>query len=92
MKTLSIYDLNVFYSRFDKHDLCDRCDSACEGTRAMPVTLRKRDVISVLQPVNLRKPPGPGDLKGRVLKECATQLGPIFTQLFQLFLNASFVP
>ena len=60
--------------------------------RAMSVTLRERDVTSVLQCVHPRKASGPDGLKGRVLKECASQLGPIFTQLFQLFLNTRFVP
>ena len=38
------------------------------------------------------KAPGPDGLRGRILKECGTQLGGVMTQLFHLFLDASFVP
>ena len=85
-------DLNMFYSRFDKHDFSNECDTVCAGMTPTPVTIKEQDVISIFQQLNPHKAPGPDGLKGRVLKECATQLGPIFTQLFQMFLNISFVP
>lgn len=56
------------------------------------VTIEERDVTSVFRGVNPRKSPGPEGLKGKVLKEYASQLGNVFIWLFQLFLNTSFVP
>ena len=45
-----------------------------------------------LSGVNPRKASGPDSVKGRVLHECSSQLGTLFTRLFQLFLNMQFVP
>lgn len=48
-----------------------------------------RKVVSILSRANPHY--GPGKLKGRVIRECATQLGDVITQLFQWLLDSSFV-
>ena len=45
-------------------------------------------MISCFSRLNPSKAPGPDGLKGRVLKVCAQQLGPVFARLFQLFLDS----
>ena len=49
-------------------------------------------MISCLSRLNPSKAPGPDGFKGRVLKVCAPQLGPVFARLFQLFLDSISVP
>ena len=49
-------------------------------------------VASVLSRVNPHRAPGPDRLRGRVLKDCSTQLSGVFTKLFQSLLGSSFVP
>ncbi|KAL7849098.1 hypothetical protein SRHO_G00207210 [Serrasalmus rhombeus] len=56
------------------------------------MTLKVEEVIAILQQVNPYKANGPDGLKGRVLKECAIQLGPVLTRLFQMLLDTSFLP
>ncbi|XP_025095405.1 uncharacterized protein LOC112564655 [Pomacea canaliculata] len=42
--------------------------------------------------VHLRKPPGFDNVRSKVLEECASQLGGVFTRLFQLSLDSHIVP
>lgn len=81
-------DLNTHYSRFDIHDFSDEIDTMCASLTPAPVIVKERDVMQI----NPRKAAGPDGVIGRVLKECATQLEPVFRQLFHMFLNISFVP
>ena len=45
--------------------------------------LSEADVVTSFSRLNLHKASGPDGLKGRTLKNCATQLGKIFTLIFQ---------
>ena len=56
----------------------------------VPVTTEA--VRSCFARLSLHKAPGPDGLRGRVLMECASQLGHVFARLFQLFLDTKFVP
>lgn len=49
-------------------------------------------VTSVLCKVNPNKAAGPDRLRGRVLKDCSTQLGGVFTRLFQHLLDSGVTP
>ncbi len=51
-------ELNVFYSRFDKHNFSDECDTVCAGMTPAPVTLKEQDVVTILQQVKPYKAPG----------------------------------
>ena len=41
-------NLNMFYSRFDRYDFSDECDSVCAGMIPAFMTLKVEDVISIL--------------------------------------------
>ena len=81
-----VSEINTFYARFDDNNFRNECDDICQSPLA--VTIFEDVVVSVLS----RKAPGPDDLKGKVLKVCTTQLGSVFTCLFQLLLDPQFVP
>ena len=83
--------MNTFHARFDDKDFRNECDDLCQSLDPLPVTVCEDDVVSVLSHVNPWKAPGSDGLKGKVLKVCTTQLGSVFTRLFQLLLDAQFV-
>ncbi len=49
-------------------------------------------VTSILRKVNPNKAAGPDRLRGRVLKDCSTQLGGVFTRMFQHLLDSGITP
>ncbi|KAK1799088.1 hypothetical protein P4O66_007353 [Electrophorus voltai] len=53
---------------------------------------RVSDVSRVLKRVNTRKAAGPDGICGRVLKACADQLAPVFTDIFNLSLTQGIIP
>ena len=87
-----IIEMNTFYARFDDKGFRNKCDGLCQSLDPLPVTVFEDDVVFVLSHVNPRKAPGPDGQKGKVLKVCTTQLGSVFTCLFQLLLDTQFVP
>ena len=87
-----VNEINTFYARFDDKDFRNECDDLCQSLDPLPVTVCEDDVVSVLSHVNPRKDPGSDSLKGKVVKVCTTQLGSVFTRLFQLLLDAQFFP
>lgn len=62
--------------------------SLCPGfpKQLLAVTFKKKENEK------LRREQKTIGFKGKVLRECVAQLAHIFTQLFQVFLNTSFVP
>ncbi|KAK1803662.1 hypothetical protein P4O66_021066, partial [Electrophorus voltai] len=71
---------------------------AANGTCAGP-TIEQRPLIiteshvrRVFKRVNTRKAAGPDGICGRVLKACADQLAPVFTDIFNLSLTLGIVP
>lgn len=89
-------NLNIFYSRFDNDfnddDLSVSNELMMTMTQSQPMIIQEREVVTVLHKIKPYKAPGPDGLKGKVLKECAAQLGHVCTRLFQIFLNNGFVP
>ncbi|KAK1797423.1 hypothetical protein P4O66_008792 [Electrophorus voltai] len=69
-------------------------NGACaEPTRGQcPLIITESDVRSVFKRVNTRKAAGPDGICGRVLKACADQLAPVFTDIFNLSLTLGIVP
>ncbi|KAF7700476.1 hypothetical protein C0J45_2342, partial [Silurus meridionalis] len=55
-------------------------------------TISEHDVRRAFKRVNTRKAAGPDGITGRVLKACAIQLAPVFTEIFNLSLEQSVVP
>lgn len=56
------------------------------------MTIQEREVATVLRKFKSHKASGPDGLKGKVLKECAEQLGYVCTKMFKIFLDNGFVP
>ncbi len=84
--------LNTFYSRFDSvHPLRTETPSTLSPSHTS-ITVEKNKMVHFLSKVNPRKSSGPDNLHGRILKECASELGDVMTQFFQLLLDSGFVP
>ena len=64
--------------------LLDRCAPFMND-----IAVSKDGVIKLLKGLNPSKALGPDELHPRVLKELATELGPLFAHLFQLFSSFS---
>ena len=64
----------------------------CETSVPEQLDLSEADVVTSFSRLNLHKASGPDGLKGRTLKNCATQLGKIFTLIFQSFLDSHVMP
>ncbi|KAK1792497.1 hypothetical protein P4O66_012437, partial [Electrophorus voltai] len=56
-----------------------------------PLIITESDVRRVFKRVNTRKAVGPDGICGRVLKACADQLAPVFTDIFNLSLTLGIV-
>ncbi len=57
-----------------------------------PIIIEENTMENVLLRVKPQKTTGPDGIKGKVLRECATQLKGVLTQLFQLSLVCNVVP
>ena len=56
------------------------------------IAVSKDGVIKLLKGLNPSKALGPDELHPRVLKELATELGPVFAHLFQQSIDTSGIP
>ena len=56
------------------------------------IVVTKEGVTKLLKGLNPSKALGPDELHPRVLKELATELGPIFTHLFQQSIDSGVIP
>ena len=56
------------------------------------IVVTKEGVTKLLKGLNTSKALGPDELHPRVLKELATELGPIFAHLFQQSIDSSDIP
>ena len=83
-------ELNTFYARFNSNVSVE--DGVTYNYPSESICVEEKRVVSIFTRLQSTKTPRPDRLKGRILKECATQQGGVMTQLFQLFLDASFVP
>ncbi len=83
-------DFNNFYLRFDAYDFKEEIDGLKNECKINGeddcVFFNVSDVITVFKQCKIRKAPGPDKIGGRLLKECAEQLGPIFYDFFLLCL------
>ncbi|KAK1786195.1 hypothetical protein P4O66_017906, partial [Electrophorus voltai] len=69
-------------------------NGACAGPtiEQRPLIITESDVRRVFKRMNTRKAMGPDGICGRVLKACADQLAPVFTDIFNLSLTLDIVP
>ena len=85
-------DLNLFFfnSRHDTRDFNTECDMVCTKMPVhAPLVLTEHRIAVSLACTKPNKAPGPDDLTGQVLKDCALQITGVITQLFQLRLDKS---
>lgn len=84
-------DLNGFFARFE----------ALNSTLAQKSTPPPADQVLTLSPdkvrrafskINARKAPGPDNIPGRVLKDCAGELAEVYTDIFNTSLSQAVVP
>ena len=68
--------------------------SSCYGNKSMTpfLVVSKDGVIKLLKGLNPSKVLGPDELHPRVLKELATELGPVFAHLFQQSMDTGEIP
>ena len=85
-------ELNSFYAGFDVRDFSEDCATLCETIVPEQLDLSEADVVTSFSRLNSHKASGPDGLKGRTLKNCATQLGKVFTLIFQLFWDSHVMP
>ncbi|KAI5616827.1 gastrula zinc finger protein XlCGF28.1-like [Silurus asotus] len=91
-------ELNTFYARFKaaaNHASGASGTTSVHAERAGEVntfTISEHDVRRAFKRVNTRKAAGPDGITGRVLKACADQLAPVFTEIFNLSLEQAVVP
>ncbi|KAK3506928.1 hypothetical protein QTP70_031211 [Hemibagrus guttatus] len=90
-------ELNTFYARFEAaaHS-ANGISSANSTIGSMHVEnageenaciILEHDVRKAFRRVNTRKAAGPDGITGRILKACADQLAPVFTEIFNLSLE-----
>ncbi|KAK1804869.1 hypothetical protein P4O66_019133 [Electrophorus voltai] len=77
-------ELNTFFARFEA--------ISKPTIEQRPLIITESDVRRVFKRVNTRKAAGPDGICGRVLKACADQLAPVFTDIFNLYLTLGIVP
>ncbi|KAK3566777.1 hypothetical protein QTP86_004522 [Hemibagrus guttatus] len=75
------YELNIFYARFEAASI-----DANANTKANASGCRQEENA------NTKKAAGPDGISGRVLRACADQLAPVFTEIFNLSLIQSVIP
>ena len=56
------------------------------------IVVSKEGVTKLSKGLNPSKALGPNELHPRVLKELATELGPVFTHLFQQLIDTGYIP
>ena len=80
-------ELNQFYARFDIRDCNEEWLSLCQNLLPDQIEISHTDVELSFLKLKSKKAAGPDRITGRVLKNCAWQLSPIFTYIFQILLN-----
>ena len=88
-------DLNLFYNRFDSHDFSIECEShQAAGPLLVPgdIDISTLDVTNQFKMYKANKAPGPDGIPGRLLKECAIELGPVFQPLFKQSVDIGVIP
>ena len=87
------YELNSFYPRFDRL-ITTRITASPPSDASLPppFIVEEYEVRRLFEKQNSRKAAGPDGVSSSTLKHCADQLAPVFTTLFNSFLQLSQVP
>ena len=88
-------ELNSFFARFEAPALQSTATPPVQSHPAPSsqlLTVQVQEVERMLKTINTRKASGPDGVPGKVLKACAAQLAPVFTEIFNLSLTQSTIP
>uniref|UniRef100_A0A9J7X865 Reverse transcriptase domain-containing protein n=1 Tax=Cyprinus carpio carpio TaxID=630221 RepID=A0A9J7X865_CYPCA len=84
-------ELNTFFARFEAQN-----SSTAQKTPPPPsdqvMMLTPDSVRRSFSRINARKAPGPDNIPGRVLRDCAAELTDVFTDIFNISLSQAVVP
>ncbi len=84
-------ELNAFFARFEAQN-----STTAQKTPPPPgdqvMTLSPDSVRRSFSRINARKAPGPDNIPGRVLRDCAVELTDIFTDIFNISQTQAVVP
>ncbi len=82
-------ELNVFFARFEAQNSTTAQKSPPPpGDQVMTLDSVRRS----LSRINARKAPGPDNIPGHVLRDCAVELTDVFTDIFNISLSQAVVP
>ncbi|XP_033109699.1 uncharacterized protein LOC117110956, partial [Anneissia japonica] len=86
--------LNNFYTRFDDRNFDKENITFCRNLNSenCPVNITVEEVIKLFRKTKIRKAAGPDGLAGILIRECATQIAPVFQYIFQLSLRQCVIP
>lgn len=84
-------ELNNLFGRFEALNSTP-AEEAVLHQDEKTLCLDTTDVRRTLRRVNTRKAPGPGNIPGRVLKECADKQAYVLTDIFNISLDQANVP
>ena len=85
-------ELNAFYARFETKDSSSYSIETSYSIEGNLFFVSEDDVINVFKKAKSRKAAGPDGISGRLLKSCAHELAPVFTQIFNASLAMGVVP
>ncbi len=84
-------ELNAFFARFEAQN-----STTAQKTPPPPgdqvMTLSPDSMRRSLSRINARKSPGPDNIPGHVLRDCAVELTDVFTAIFNISLSQAVVP
>lgn len=84
--------LNSFFCRFESDTAEASCVSPFLFSSPPNVEIEESQVLQLFRGCNVRKSPGPDNVCGNVLKNCAEQLAPVFTEIFKSSIVHKTVP
>ena len=89
--TSLLNQLNDFFARFEADNNMP-AQKIPPPTNDQVLSLSPDSVRRSLRRINARKAPGPDDIPGRVLRDCAEELTDVFTDIFNTSLSQAVVP
>lgn len=89
------HELNIFYSRFDKHDFSNEIFGQKQSLLSLSqsaVCFSVQSVVNIFKHCKAKTSLGPDNIGSRVLSCCTEQLGSIFNYIFNQSLSQQKVP
>lgn len=86
--------LNSYYCRFDSgvSDAIPVFSVSPDANFSVGIHINEMEVSQIFRKCNPRKSPGLDKICGNVLKHCAAQLAPVFTEFFRASYDSGIVP